>query len=130
MTVIFVSCSICGADLTPSVVVDTRNGDAVQLKAPPHICQTQPAQPPHAATADDEIRKTAERAGFWGVDAWWVDSIPRFRSFLEAAQQPAADTGAGDEVPCQRCGKLPSQHIGFWWCYATKNDSYLRENRR
>ena len=31
---------------------------------------------------DAYIRKLAEAAGFWGVDVWWKDSIPKFRKLL------------------------------------------------
>ena len=38
---------------------------------------------------DEEIRKYAEEAGFWGVDLWWRGVIPKFRLFIKliAAKQ-------------------------------------------
>ena len=39
---------------------------------------------------DDEIKSLAEAAGFWGVEAWWVQNLPRFRAMIEAASTPTA----------------------------------------
>jgi len=31
---------------------------------------------------DSEIKQLATDAGFWGVETWWDQSIPRFRKML------------------------------------------------
>lgn len=45
---------------------------------------------------DDEIRKLAEKQGWFAVDSWWSMAIPRFRAMLEehAAQQSVQADGA------------------------------------
>ena len=37
--------------------------------------------------SDSEIREMAKEAGFWGVNIWWKDAIPRFRRFLELKKE-------------------------------------------
>ena len=43
--------------------------------------------------SDDQIKEMARDAGFWGVDIWWKDVIPKFRLFLELAAQPSNPAG-------------------------------------
>ena len=49
---------------------------------------------------DEEIRRLAKEAGFWGVDGWWDDAIPRFRKMMELAKNEEAPPGgeAGAEL--------------------------------
>jgi len=44
---------------------------------------------------DDQVRELAKSCGFFGVESWWEQNIPRFRAMLQAAPpQPADDIRA------------------------------------
>lgn len=35
---------------------------------------------------DAQLKQLAEQHGFFGVDVWWAQNLPRFRGLLEMAQ--------------------------------------------
>lgn len=35
---------------------------------------------------DTQLRQLAEQHGFFGVDVWWAQNLPRFRGLLETSQ--------------------------------------------
>lgn len=69
---------------------------------------------------DEQIKELAEKHGWYAVDAWWQQSIPRFRAMLEEyAAQPGVDA---DLLPCGHSrDNLGGDFVGNSFCVACRD---------